>query len=76
MALKLKRGKICINAKKEELMVMSISEIISELLKAVKERRDVDLNNCPPSTSRHPLAKTEGKTSSFSQWDCCCGCDV
>ena len=29
---------------KEEIMVMAVAEIVSELLKAVRENRDVDLN--------------------------------
>ncbi|CAH8620226.1 unnamed protein product [Schistosoma rodhaini] len=32
------------NATKEELMVLTVSEIISHLLKAIEEKRDVDLN--------------------------------
>ncbi|KAL7054447.1 hypothetical protein AAHC03_026053 [Spirometra sp. Aus1] len=38
--------------KKEELMVLTISEIVSELLKAVKEKRDVNLNKLKSAVSR------------------------
>ncbi|VDD82199.1 unnamed protein product [Mesocestoides corti] len=40
------------NFKKEELMIMTISEIISELLKAVKDHRDINLNKLKTSISR------------------------
>lgn len=32
------------NATKEELMILTVSEIISHLLKSIEEKRDVDLN--------------------------------
>ncbi|VDQ07639.1 unnamed protein product [Trichobilharzia regenti] len=39
------------NATKEELMMLTVSEIISHLLKAIDEKRDVDLNKLKSAVS-------------------------
>ncbi|KAK3734497.1 hypothetical protein RRG08_029692 [Elysia crispata] len=39
-----KNKKVVNDFSKEEIMVMAVAEIVSELLKAVRENRDVDLN--------------------------------
>ncbi|CAH8860496.1 unnamed protein product [Trichobilharzia szidati] len=39
------------NATKEELMMLTVSEIISHLLKAIEEKRDVDLNKLKSAVS-------------------------
>ncbi|KAM7542955.1 hypothetical protein Aperf_G00000016657 [Anoplocephala perfoliata] len=50
------------NVKKEELMVLTISEIISELLKAVKEKKDVNLNKqvLIPMLTAKPVRSASG----------------
>ncbi|KAH8858135.1 putative elongator complex protein 3 [Schistosoma japonicum] len=45
------------NATKEELMVLTVSEIIAHLLKAIEEKRDVDLNKLKSAiASKYGLA--------------------
>ncbi|CAH8593315.1 unnamed protein product [Schistosoma bovis] len=45
------------NATKEELMILTVSEIISHLLKSIEEKRDVDLNKLKSAiSSKYGLA--------------------